>query len=155
MTNKIKPQNSQSCPKSEILPLRSTDCFWSAYYLYTKTDRVYNSGDIPPYISHHPQEGCYFVSSLPQSLNHGAFSSDQAQPLAFCSLPPRPQVLIVTNSKRSKQTVYFVHIVYVVHHIFLFAFTLFVPSGRTESDHGIFSNSYDKTTQWFDHMLLN
>lgn len=109
MTNKIKPQNSQSCPKSEILPLRSTDCFWSAYYLYTKTDRVYNSGDIPPYISHHPQEGCYFVSSLPQSLNHGAFSSDQAQPLAFCSLPPRPQVLIVTNSKRSKQTVYFVH----------------------------------------------
>lgn len=90
--------------------------------MYTKTDHVYNSGDIPPYISHHPQEGCYFVSSLPQSLNHGAFSSDQAQPLAFCSLPPRPQVLIVTNSKRSKQTVYF------VHHIFLFAFTLFVPA---------------------------
>ena len=96
--------------------------------MYTKTDHVYNSGDIPPYISHHPQEGCYFVSSLPQSLNHGAFSSDQAQPLAFCSLPPRPQVLIVTNSKRSKQTVYFVHIVYVVDHIFLFAFTLFVPA---------------------------
>lgn len=131
------------------------DCFWSAYYLYTKTDHVYNSGDIPPYISHHPQEGCYFVSSLPQSLNHGAFSSDQAQPLAFCSLPPRPQVLIVTNSKRSKQTVYFVHIVYVVHHIFLLPSHYLFLQSRTESDHGIFSNSYDKTTKWFDHILFN